>query len=256
MDKKNYLSREEYGIWQYIKDKEIVDSEAIERIFPEISKSKKNKVLHNLHSKGYLKRARKDLYYNPLRIKDFYKLALRIKDGYLGLSSALRHYNLIEYEDFTIFVMTKNFQKDIAIEGTKYEIKFIPLKNLFAGFKKEGGTYISTLEKTFFDCFLKPRFVGFANITKALHNAKPDWKKFISFFKLANNSSLYQRTGYILELMKKNAKTNIPPFVFEFLLKRVKNPVKLMPIAGKSAFNRKWKIQDNLGKESILSWWY
>ena len=152
--------------------------------------------------------------------------------------------------------MTKNFRKNISIEGTKYEIQFIPLKGLFTGFGKKDDLYISSIEKTFFDCFLKPRFVGFANITKALYEAKIDWNKFIGFFRLTKNSSLCQRTGYILELMKKNAKFKIPPFVFEFLLKKVKNPVKLMPIKDKSAFNKKWKIQDNLGKENILSWWY
>ena len=253
---KNYISREEYKIWQYIKDKEIVDSELIEQIFPEIHKDKKNKILHSLYKKGYLNRARKDLYYNPTELKNFYKLALRIRDGYIGLSSALRHYNLIEYEDFTIFIITKKFQRNIALEGTKYEIKFIPLRELFTGFEKTDGIYFSSIEKTFFDCFLKPRFLGFSNLTKALYNAKIDWHKFINFFKLIDNSSLCQRTGYILELMEKSAKIKIPSFVFEFLSKKIKNPVKLMPISGKSAFNSKWKMQDNLGEKNILSWRY
>ncbi len=254
MDKKNYLTRKEQEIWEYIKDKEIIDTELIRQIFPEISSNKKNKILYSLCKKGNIKRVRNGLYYNPMSIKSFYKIALRIKEGYVGLSSALRYYNLIEYEDFTIFIMTKNFQKNIALEGTKYEIRFIPLKELFSGFEKKDDIYISSIEKTIFDCFLKPKYIGFSALTKALYDAKIDWNKFISFFRLTKNNSLCQRAGYILELLKDNKKMKIPLFVFEFLLKRVKNPVKLLPIKAKSSFNEKWMIQDNLGKENILSW--
>ena len=256
MVKKNYITKEEQRIWEYIKDKEIVDNELVKEIFPDVPDNKRNKILHSLYKKGYLKRARKDLYYNPEELKSFYKLALKMREGYIGLSSALRYYNLIEYEDFTIFVMTKNFGKSIALEGTKYEIRFIPLKNLFEGFKKEDNLLISTVEKTFFDCFLRPRFIGFTNITKALYSAKIDWNKFIGFFRLTNDASLYQRTGYILELMKKDTKFQIPSFVFAFLSKKVKNPVRLMPIGGKSVYNKKWMVQDNLGKRNVLSWRY
>ncbi|MEK6952807.1 MAG: hypothetical protein AABX29_07370 [Nanoarchaeota archaeon] len=256
MHKKNYLTQEEQEIWEYIKDKEIVDNELVKQIFPDLSENKRNKVLHNIYRKGFLKRARKDLYYNPKELKSFYKLALKIKEGYVGLSSALRYYNLLEYEDFTMFIMTKDFQKKINLIGTQYVVQFIPLKSLFIGFNKKDDIYIPSIEKTLFDCFLKPKFVGFTNITKALYDARIDWNKFIAFFKMTKNNSLYQRTGYILELMKKKTKFKVPPFVFEFLFKKVKNPVKLIPIMTKSKFNKKWKIQDNVGEKNILSWWY
>ena len=259
MDKKNYISREEYKLWEYIKDKEIIDIDLIKEIFPDMASNKRDKILHLLYKKGYLQRAKKGLYYNPLLLKNFYRLALTIKEGYIGLSSALRYYNLIEYEDFTIFVITKGFQKKIQLKGTKYEIQYIPLNKLFMGTENSGidkkeSVYISSIEKTFFDCFLKPRYIGFSNISKALYEAKMDWNKFISFFKLTDNNALHQRTGYILELMKRDTRLKIPSFVFEFLLKKVKKPVKLIPVEGKSVYNRKWKVQDNLGKENILSW--
>lgn len=253
---KNYLTREEQNVWEYIRDKEIVDNELLRMIFPDMKENKRNKILHNLYRKRYLLRARKDLYYNPDNLRDFYQLALRIREGYIGLSSALRCHNLIEYEDFTIFVMTRKFQKKMDIKGTQYTIQFIPLQHLFAGFEKKEGIYISTVEKTLFDCFLKPRHIGFTNITKALYDAKIDWHKFISFFKLTQNNSLCQRTGYILEMMKKNTHLEVPSFVFEFLLKKVKNPVKLLSLRARSRFNRKWEVQDNMGEKNILSWWY
>ncbi len=255
MIEKNYLTREEQNVWEYLKDKEIIDNELFKQIFPEIKENKRNKLLHNLYKKGYLNKARKDLYYNPKKLKDFHKLALEYKEGYIALSSALRHYNLIDYEDFTIFIATKNFQKKVSLKGTEYSLCFIPLHDLYTGFIKTGDIYISTIEKTIFDCLLKPNLIGFQNITKAIYDAKIDWNKFIKFFKMTKNNALNQRTGYILELLKNKTKLKIPEFVIYYLTKSVKSPVKLTQLKSKSIYNNKWKIQDNLGKENILSWW-
>jgi len=256
MVEKNYLSRDEQRVWEYIRDKEIVDNETVKQIFPEISENKRNKILHSLYKKGYLKRATRDIYYNPLELKDFHKLALKMKEGYIGLSSALRYYNMLEYEDFTIFVMTKSYQGRRTIKGAQYTIEFIPLNNLFTGFEKKDNIYISSIEKTLFDCLLKPRFVGFTNITKAVYGAKIDWHKFMDFFKLTKNSSLPQRAGYILEMMKNKTKLKVPSYVLKFLLKKVKNPVKLGHSGKKTKFNKRWKVQDSIGEKNILSWWY
>ncbi|MFA5887987.1 MAG: hypothetical protein WC852_04730 [Candidatus Nanoarchaeia archaeon] len=255
MNKKNYISRGEAEIWQYISNKEIIDAMLIKDIFPDIAESRINKALSSLCRKGYIQRARRSLYYNPLLLKSPYSLALMLHEGYIGLSSALREYNLIEYEDFTIFVITKTFRKNIRLKGTKYEVIFLPLGKLFTGFEKKGNFYISSVEKTLFDCFLKPGHIGYSNITKAVYDAKINWDKFIGFFRLADNHSLCQRAGYILEMMKKETKIKVPAFVFEYLLQKVKNPVRLTSVKGKTLFSKKWKVQDNLGKENILSWW-
>lgn len=255
MIEKNYLTKEEQKLWEYIKEKEIVDNELVEMIFPEIPENKRNKLLHSLHKKGHLRKLRRNLYFNPEKTFDFHKLALNVKEGYIGLSSALRRYNLIDYEDFTIFVITKKFKKTMQIEGTQYEVKFVPLKNLFTGFVKIDDIYISTVEKTIFDCLLKPNLVGLSIITKAIYEAEIDWKKFLDYFKLTKNNALCQRTGYILETLKKRTKMKVPLFVFDFLAKRVKNPIKLAG-KGKTTFNKKWKVQDSIGEKNIISWWY
>ena len=256
MDKNNYLSRGEQGLWRFIEDKGIVDTELVRAIFPDMADNKRNKLLHSLCTKGYLKRSRKGLYYNPNKIESFYELALRISEGYIGLSSALRFHRLLDYEDFTIFVMTQSFQKKFDLKGTQYTAEFIPLHNLFTGYEKHERMYVSSVEKTLFDCLLKPGYVGYANITKAFYSADIDWLKFIDFFKLTENRILHQRTGYILELTKKYTKKNIPNFAFGYLLKKVDKPAKLAAVRAKSVFNSKWKIQDNLGEKNILSWWY
>ncbi len=56
MDKINYITREEQKVWGYIKNKEIVDNEIVKQIFPEMPENKRNKILHSLYKKGYLKR--------------------------------------------------------------------------------------------------------------------------------------------------------------------------------------------------------
>lgn len=182
-------------------------------------------------------------------------MALRIKDGYLGLSSALKYYNLIEYEDYTIFIITKKYQKNVNINGTKYNIKFIPLKELFVGFEKKNNFYVSTIEKTIIDCFIKSRYVSYSVITKAIYDSNIDWKEFVKLIKKIKNNSLNQRLGYLLELMKKITGYKIPNFVLETLEKGIKTPIKLSNLKGKTTYNPKWKVQDNIGSEEILSWW-
>ena len=125
----------------------------------------------------------------------------------------------------------------------------------FTGFGIKDEIYISSIEKTLFDCLLKPRLIGITNIAKAFYAAEIDWHKFISFFELAKNNSLCQRTGYLLDIMKKKTKLKVPQFVFEFLLKHIKYPVKLMPNKAPSKFNKKWLVEDNVGEDKILSWW-
>ncbi len=249
MVKFNYLSRREQEIWDLVKDKEILDKELLEQIFPEYLP---NKVLFNLAKKGFLKRAQRSLYYNPLKLSDFNLLALKIRSGYIGLSSALKYYGLLDYEDFTITIITKRFQKKRILSGTKYTLNYVPLKDLFKDYEKKENIYVSSLEKTFFDCFLKPKDVGYTDLTKALYRARIDWQKFLSFYETANNS-ICQRTGYVLDMMKKTH-FKVPAFVLDFLQKRVKSPVKLGK--GKSTYNPKWKIEDSIGEKNILSWWY
>ncbi len=256
MHKKNYLSPQEQQVWELLQDKEILTSEQLQQVFPEHSPHRINRLLSHLHKKNYLRRIRKGEYYNPRAIKDFYSLALKLKEGYIGLSSALRHHNLLDYEDFTIFIITQKFRKSIKLEGTQYVLKFLPLQP-FTGFKKKDNIYISTPEKTLFDCFLKPTQVGYSNLTQAIYRLKSiNWKEFLSYFSATDNSSLYQRTGYILEMMKRELNLKVPAFVLNFLASKVKMPVKLVSGIGNTTFNSKWKVQDNLGQGRILSWRY
>ena len=254
MIRKNYLTPNEQRLWRHIEGKAIVDSELVSMVFPDMGQNKRDKILHGLFQKGYLRRAMKGLYFNPKRLDNGYNIALRMHPGYIGLGSALSFHGLSEYESFTIEVMTRFFRKKAPLESTQYTIEFVPMGKLFTGFERHGSIYVSTVEKTLFDCLLKPSRVGFANIAKAIYYAEPDWRKFLTFFGLAGNCALMQRTGYILSLLEAAGK-EVPQYVYNDLQKGVKTPTRLVPGKG-GTYEREWKIQDNLGKERILPWIY
>jgi len=187
-------------------------------------------------------------------IKNPYRIALALFKGYIGFSSALRIYDLLDYEPFTIFIVTKT--KSMKRSIGEYTFKSVAMDKRATGITYYNGVYISTTAKTFFDCFYKPQYSGgYSTITKALYDAKLDWNEFIGYFELAS-SSLCQRTGYILELLK-NETDKISEEILDYFRKRVKNNTKLIP-SGKSRgqYIKEWMVLDNLGKENILSWWY
>lgn len=256
MVKKNYLSKAEQYIWEYLSQKEIIDTELVAEIFPEFSSHKINQLLYNLSKKGYLCRARRDFYYNPATITSFYQLALRLHPGYIALSSALRYYHLLEYEDFTIFIITRSFRRKMDLKGTKYTLSYIPFGALYLGYEKKDDIYISTLEKTLFDCLKKPSLLGVSTIVKAFYEAgNIDWQQFLSFFRQVKASAICQRTGYLLELLHTETKKKIPREVLTFFLSKVRSTVKLGSSTGPTEYNSKWKIQDNIGKEKIFGWY-
>ena len=261
MTKNYYLSRTEQELISILKSVDMVTIEEIKELFPGLSENMIKKVLSSLVRKGYLYRLKRGLYIvneepgKPL-IKNPYRMALALSPGYIAFSSALRLYDLIEYEPFTIFVATprKSGEKEIG----EYTIKAVALGEKAVGMIIKSGVYTSTLAKTFFDCFYKPGYCGgYSGVTKALYEAERiDWDEFLRYFKRFASNSLCQRTGYILELVR-NLGIDVPEDVIEYLRGRVKTWTKLVPtLPSRGSGVREWKLIDNLGKEKILGWAY
>jgi len=122
LPKNYYLSRAEQELMRILKSAEIVSIQEVEDLFPQLSKGMIKKILSSLVRKGYLYRLKRGLYLvneepgKPL-IKNPYQIALMLFPGYIVFSSALRLYGLIEYEPFTIFVVTprKSCEKEIVV---------------------------------------------------------------------------------------------------------------------------------------------
>ena len=261
MKNNNYLTRREQLVFDIIKETDIISIQEIEDMFPELSQNMRYKTLSSLSMKGYLYRLEKGLYLvqkipskEPI-IENPYRIALSIFKGYIAFSSALRLYDLIEYEPFTIFVVMPNKSKRLALGN--YEIRAISM-----GIRAEGLTlykeiYVSNLEKTIFDCFYKPHYSGgYETITKALvTNIRLKWKNFLYYFKKYSSSSLCQRTGYILDLMKEELDYNIPDYIISFFQSRIKTKTRLIPTApARGKYVARWMLMDNLSKDTILGW--
>ncbi|BAA29444.1 type IV toxin-antitoxin system AbiEi family antitoxin domain-containing protein [Pyrococcus horikoshii] len=264
MEKNYYLTKTEQRIFNVIKHAKIITVREVAELFPELSRNMICKALSSLEKKGYLYRIKNGLYLiqqaptkGSIIIEDPYRIALAMFSGYIAFSSALRLYNLIEYEPFTVFVATPRKSKKVEIDN--YIIQAVALGEKATGITLYNGVYTSTLAKTFFDCFYKPQYCGgYETITKALYEAESiDWKEFLDYFKRFASPSLFQRTGYILELMNKELNFKIPKEVLEFFRSKVETKTKLVPTSpSRGKFIKEWKLLDNLGKDKILGWAY
>lgn len=261
MEKNIYLTRTEQSLFETIRETDVISLDEIIGLFPRIKAGMRNKVLSSLSKKGYLYRIRNGLYLvnkSPSKqpqIEDVYKLAQRLFSGYIAFSSALRLYDLIEYEPFTVFVATR-------IKGGTYTIGNYEIRGVSMGRRAKDavlhkGRYVSNLEKTFFDCFYKPQYAGgYEGVTKALWEAKSiDWNAFGSYFDDLASPSLCQRSGYVLELMKKRLEMDIPDRLIKHLGERVGKMTRLLPSSpAKGSYSAKWHLMNNQGEESIMGW--
>lgn len=261
MYKNIYTTPVEQKIMSAISSREVVTAGEIRDLLPDLGRETIDWWCHQLSKKGYLFRLKKGTYLvadkpsgSPV-IKDPFAIARVLFSGYIGFSSALRIYGLLDYEPFTVFVVTKNRSKEVNIG--EYVFKSVAMGDKATGMTFYKDTYVSTLAKTFFDCFYKPQYAGgYAEITKALYAAKDmDWQEFVKYFYGASDA-LCQRTGYVLDTYNREAGT-VPGWVLDYFRERKKNKTRLLPSGkGRGTYDREWLVMDNLGKENIMSWWH
>ncbi|MDI6917725.1 MAG: type IV toxin-antitoxin system AbiEi family antitoxin [Thermoplasmatales archaeon] len=260
MGKNIYLTKSEQNVFNWISKTDIITNKEIKELLPNFDEKNINKICYKLMKKKYLRMLKKGLYLvqkeGKFAIENPFKIALFIYHGYIGFSSALRFYGLIEYEPFTIFVVTKHHSKNIPVG--QYSFKYVAMGERAVGITYSEDIFVSTIEKTFFDCFYKPQYAGgYSTITKALkQQRKMNWDRFLYFFKNFSSNSLCQRTGYILDILRETD-FSFPQKLLRYLENRIKTNTKLLPTApSQGEFIKKWKLIDNVGKENILSWWY
>jgi len=259
MQKNNYLSKEEQIIFTIINKTDVIDNTQIKEIFPNYSSQKINKLCYTLISKGYFHPIKRGVYLineNPSEkpvISNPFKIASYVNKGYIGFSSALRIYDLISYEPFTIFIVTQNKSNEITVGN--YLFKTISMGKKATGTTFFKNTYVSTIEKTVFDCFYKPQYAGgYREFAKALINIKKiDWDRVLTYFNNFASDSLHQRTGYILELLQDEQYIHLPKHILKEFKKHIGNTTKLIPSGiPKGKYIKQWQLVDNLGKKTIL----
>lgn len=257
MKKNVYLSPKEQQIFPVIKERDVISNEDIKQLFPHMQAV--NKVIHSLLQKGYLYQLKKGYYLvcedREPAIQRPMVVANALFDGYIAFSSALQIYNLLDYEPFTIFSATMEESKTLSVGN--YEFRAIAIGDKMIGHTFYNDVYVSSLEKTFFDCFYKPRICSYADTTKALFQTTVKWEKLVSYFKTFGTSALCQRTGYVLETLEEETGYSVPDSVINYFASRVKNTTRLLPSGSRSStYSRKWKVQDNVGIINLLGWWY
>jgi len=237
MEKNIYLTGSEQEIFNLIKKAggNVITLKDIGGLFPEIPGGKINKICSSLSKKGYLYRIRRGVYIiqhepsqKPL-ISNPYNIALQIYPGYLAFSSALRIYDLIEYEPFTIFIATTGKSRKIKLG--EYTFRYISMGDKAIDTKFYKNVYVSSKTKTFYDCFYKPQYSGgYSTIVKALYlNEGCNWNKLNKYFEKFASDALCQRSGYILELAEKANIIEIPQFIISYLRSRIRTNTRLLP---------------------------
>ena len=188
-------------------------------------------------------------------LEDPFKVALKLFRGYLAFQSALKIHGLSEYEPFTVYVATKNKSETIALLE-QYEIKAITFRWRYAGYETKDGYVVSTVAKTFFDCFFHPQHAGgYAEVLKSLHSCEGmDWEEFLKYARKFASDNLCQKMGYLLSLMAK-ADYKIPKSVIAYLKSRVNAKIRLDQKLTGGKLVREWQVYDNVGERKLLSWW-
>jgi len=221
-------------------------------------------LLHRLEKKGWITSVRKGVYLRlpavaakegKAYVEDPFSVALKIFDGCLAFQSALRVHGLSEYQPFTIFVATKGKSETLNLLE-QYDIKVIKLGKRYTGFEKRDGYRVSSLAKTFFDCFYHPQYAGgYPEVLKALHSCEQlNWDEFLSYLKKFASASLCQKVGHLLTLLQETG-YKIPEKVIDYLRERVSVKTRLEPKTSGGKLNKEWLVIDNLGREKLLSWW-
>jgi len=261
MQKNIYLGRSEQLVVNAARStgRGTISSEQLYELCPELSRHAVNRMCSSLSQKGYLHRLKKGLYLfqeKPSKtpeLGDTYKIALELFPGYLAFSSALKLHGFLEYEPLTIFVATPRTSRELKIG--QFMFKAVAMGERATGEVLLERLWVSSLAKTFFDCFHRPNYAGgYSTLSKALFTAELDWREFLYYFERFASDSLCQRTAYVLDLLSE-AGRRIPKFVFDYFSRRVRTRTRLVPTsAGAGKYVSRWRVMDNLGKEAILEW--
>jgi predicted transcriptional regulator of viral defense system len=198
------ISPVEQMLLDVARDMEPVFTRDLIGALPDVNSQVIRNALASLARKGRLSRVKRGLYLrsegqgNPI-IEEPFRLALALFPGYIAFGSALAFWRLIEYESFTIFIGTRS--KSGTKEIGEYTFKAVSMGRRAQGTVFDGSVYVSSLEKTLFDCLYKPhRAGGYPLVAKAISEANPDWQEVGRWFEQLGTPSLRRRAGYILSI--------------------------------------------------------
>ena len=216
-------------------------------------------VLFNMQKKGWFFRLKRGIYLvtepNQQAIPDPFIVSTYIYNGYNSFSSALYIHKLTDVVPFNVYVATRN--KNNKKEIGQYSFQALSLGKRAFGSIFYNGYLVSSIPKTIYDCLHKPLLaVGFPTVLKAIYESSMDekqWDEFLYYVKKFEKNAFYQRLGYLLSILPK--KTKAMNLIIRTCKRHVHSNTYLL---GRKwgIYIKDWKVIDNVGKKTLLSWWY
>lgn len=213
-----------------------------------------NEILENLVDKELLSRLEKGKFCRQ-NFRDEYVIGTFVaENSAVAYWSALNLHGLTEQFSNTVFIQTTHRKLDKSILGTTY--KFVTI----APYKKAGIIYqgygnlkyaITDIEKTIIDCFDLPQYSGgYAELIRAVGQAKMQADKLISYCDLMNNISVTKRLGYLIELFDLEG---LGSFV-DYAKAQVNKRYSLFDPQGleEGEFVSEWRLRLNISREELL----
>lgn len=163
-----------------------------------------------------------------------------VYNGYVGFSSALYLLGLKDEVEDVIFICVGKNQKRLGFLNKS----FIPINmsKMFYGTEFNNDILISTLPKTIFDMFYRPRYANFYDMYRAINRKRlsnKEWSELI-YYATKSNIATVRRIGYALEGHASRSFIN--------KLKRIsnKNGKTSSFLRPKGRFIKVWKIYDDI----------
>jgi predicted transcriptional regulator of viral defense system len=249
-----YLTAAEQKIFALLPKERAVTTGSLHAALKTVSFTRLSSLLGRLARKGFITKVEKGIYLaseNKAFLDYKRGLALGGKSSYVAFSSALSLHHLISERPATIFIATPKANKKASWPTA--ECRLIALGGKCFGAVLLNGLRVSSVPKTFFDCFARLRYAGgLSKLVEALESSElseAEWLEFGNYLQEFGSNSLRQRVGFVFNKLCSRKTLSVPPRVLRELEKSVKRS-KTVAILDASAtrkgvMNSKWRVLVN-----------
>ena len=174
--------------------------------------------------------------------------------GAIAYWSALNAHGLTEQFSNNVFIQASKPKRNKTVFGTSYKfVKVAPSKITGILTQGQGNRkyWITDIEKTIVDCFDLPEHCGgYAELIRALNQAKLSSEKMITYCTAINNIAATKRIGFLAELLDKKGLKNF----IRYAKQQINKKYNVFDPAGTDIgeFVNDWRLRLNISREEIL----
>lgn len=180
-----------------------------------VEKRALNNKVQSLYKRNKIKKIKNGLYTmtNPINDSVYvnkYEIGTAMfSKAYIGYHTALEYYGLNNQMSREVQVMVEKPEREVEFENVKYKFYIGDGKSVI---EKENYAkiYITSLEKTIFDCVNNIKYAGgLEELYKAVECIKYiDENKLLKILEYYNNDKVYQKIGWLFYVANKNVLSN------------------------------------------------